>query len=85
MSQNGRIPIAAGKRFCEEHGLTQVVVIGKSRTGSQCCMTYGVTMKDCENAAIAGKFWSRVIGLGTKCDAVKAIKDLLRELQDGQS
>lgn len=81
-NQNGRIPIAAGKRFCEEHGLTQIVVIARTRRGSQCCMTYGVTIKDCENAAIAGRFWERVIGLGTKAEAAEAIRGLLRELGD---
>lgn len=80
-NQNGRIPLTVGKKICEENHLTQVVVIGKSVSGAQVCMTYGVTLKDCENAAIAGRFWERVIGLGTKCDAVKAIRGLLSELE----
>lgn len=84
-NQNGRLPISAGKKFCEEHKLTQVVIIGKSVSGAQCCMTYGITMKDCENAAIAGKFWERVIALGTKCDAIKAIRELLHELTNRDS
>lgn len=81
VNQNGRIPIAAGRKFCEENKLTQVVIIARTVKGTQCCMTYGVTMKDCENAAVAGRFWERVIGLGTKRQAAKAIRELLAELE----
>lgn len=84
-NQNGRLPLSAGREICDQHKLTQVVVIGRTTTGAQVCMTYGVTQKDCENAAIAGRFWERVIALGTKCEAVKAIRDLLHELTNRDS
>lgn len=79
-SHNGRLPVEAARKLCEDHGLSQVVIIAKTQRGAQVCMTYGVTQKDNENAAIAGRFWERVLTFGSKCGSVTSIKELLRDL-----
>lgn len=80
-NQNGRLPIETGKALCETHKLSQVVVIGKTQSGAQVCMTYGMTQKDNENAAIAGAFWERVIALVGKAKGADGVCELLRELR----
>ncbi len=56
-----RIPIAAAKRFAEEHGLQQVIVLAWDGERTH-CVTYGKTAKDCEQAADGGNKLKRALG-----------------------
>lgn len=50
-----RVSIAAAKRVAKECGMTQVVVVGwDGKTGNTWVATYGVTLTDCEQAAVLG-------------------------------
>ena len=51
-----RIPIAEAKRVAEAQGLKQVLLLGWDGEQTH-IVTYGVTKKDCEEVAIAQKFW----------------------------
>lgn len=53
-----RVPIAAAKRVAEEQGFKQVVIIGWDGDNTH-VVTYGVTKKDCAQAAKAQEFWNR--------------------------
>lgn len=81
-NQNGRLPIEAGQALCETHKLSQVIVIGKTQSGRQVCMTYGMTQRDKENAAIAGAFWERIIALVGKAQGANGVCQLLQELRN---
>lgn len=80
-NENGRLPQRLGREICETHKLSQVVVIGKTQSGVQVCMTHGLTQKDQENAAIAGAFWERVIALVGKAKGANGVCELLRDLR----
>ena len=56
-----RIPIAAAKRFAQEHGLTQVI-IGAWDGKLTHVVTYGKTLTDCEQAAKGGNLFKRAMG-----------------------
>ena len=56
-----RIPVAAAKRFAQENGLSQVIIIGQG-DASQHIVTYGVTKEDCRLAAISGDNLKRHCG-----------------------
>lgn len=52
-----RIPISAAKRFADEFGLRQVVVLGYDGERTH-IVTYGKTKEDCRQAAIAQDWWN---------------------------
>jgi hypothetical protein len=57
-----RIPIAAAKRIADEHGCSQVIVLAFDTEGRTHVVTYGRTLKDCEQAAAGGNKMKQVMG-----------------------
>jgi hypothetical protein len=65
-----RIPIAAARRIAKDYGATQVVIWAFG-PGGQHVTTYGVSLEDCNLAAIAGNHVKKAAGWPLKkCDAV---------------
>lgn len=56
-----RIPIAAAKRFAQQQGMRQVIITAWDGARTH-VVTYGVTVKDCEQAAEGGNFIKKALG-----------------------
>ena len=69
-----RIPVSDAKRIAEAHGYDQVVVWAWDKaSGRQHVTTYGKTVLDCEQAAIAGNNVKRAAGWAEgECNAMPA-------------
>ena len=69
-----RIPISDAKRIAQAYGYDQVVVWAWDKTGgSQHVTTYGKTVFDCEQAAVAGNNVKRAAGWPeSECNAKPA-------------
>lgn len=61
---NGRIPKEVARQLLETHKLSQIVIVAKTQSGVQICVTDGFTQKDKENAQAAGKVWDLIMSLG---------------------
>lgn len=57
-----RIPISAAKQIAEQHGCKQVIVVAYDEQGLTHVVTYGKSVRDCEQAAMGGNFVKRALG-----------------------
>lgn len=53
-----RVPIAAARRFAEEHGLDRIVILGTQEDDTTWITTWGKTKAKCAEAARAQEFWN---------------------------
>lgn len=69
-----RIPVSDAKRIADAHGYDQVVIWAwDKRSGNQHVTTYGRSVPDCEQAAIAGNNVKRAAGWPeSECKSVPA-------------
>jgi hypothetical protein len=56
-----RIPIAAARRFAQEHNLRQVIVLAWDGELTH-VVTYGKTLEDCDQAAAGGNKLKAALG-----------------------
>lgn len=61
MSASKRIPISAAKKFAQENGFRQVIIIGL-QDNDQHIVTYGTTKEDCRQAGIGGDNLKKIWG-----------------------
>jgi hypothetical protein len=58
-----RIPISEAKRISKLYGQTQVIIVTWDRLNNrQHVVTYGQSLKDCEQAALCGNFVKKALG-----------------------
>jgi hypothetical protein len=58
-----RIPISVAKEISEKYGQTQVILVTWDKENNmQHVVTYGKTIKDCEEAANGGNFVKKALG-----------------------
>jgi hypothetical protein len=63
MKECKRIPISEAKRISEKYGQAQVIIVTWDRSNNrQHIITYGKSLKDCEQAAIGGNFVKKALG-----------------------
>jgi hypothetical protein len=56
-----RIPISAAKRIATEYGCRQVIIVAWDGTLTH-CVTYGVSIEDCDHAAQGGNRIKQALG-----------------------
>lgn len=66
--------IEIAKGVAEDLGYSQVVILGL-KDSDLICTTYGITKKDCSQAAEAGVFWRQILALE---DPIK--RDKIRDI-----
>ncbi|MFH1317769.1 MAG: hypothetical protein ABIH71_01975 [Candidatus Omnitrophota bacterium] len=58
-----RIPILVAKRISEQYNQAQVIIVTWDNVNNRThVVTYGKTLKDCEQAAIGGNFVKKALG-----------------------
>ena len=79
-----RIPIAVAKRVAHECGLSQIILVGWNEdTKSMHVVTYGRTLKDCEQAAKGGNFVKKALGYPPEMCEAKPSRVLAKERKLG--
>lgn len=71
-----KLPVKMAEKIAKEYDLRQVVVIAFDGE-LQHCVTYGRTTAECEMAAIAGKFWDKILRLDDPARQQK-IREILK-------
>lgn len=74
MAKSKRIPIAAAKELGLKYEKSQVILMTwDSETGEETIVTWGKTLKDCDQAAKGGNLMKKTLGWPEKlCNAVPA-------------
>jgi hypothetical protein len=75
---NGRIPKREAAKLIADYKLSQIVIVARTQCGTQICVTDGLTIRDQENAAAAGKIWDKIMSLGKR--NCPSLSQLLREI-----
>ena len=80
-----RVPVKAAKNLCEENGLRQVIVIGWDGE-KQHIVTYGMTKKECEEAAYASNILQEYFSWPEdyRHDVPKQIAEIKKMIKNGK-
>lgn len=62
MKKSKRMPISVLKEIGKKYDKTQMVLITYDETGTKTVTTWGKTLSDCQDAAIAGNLYKRMLG-----------------------
>ena len=73
-----RIPIEAAKQISKKYDQKQVILVTFGNDGVTHVVTYGRTLKDCEQAAIGGNFVKKALGFQAE-QCVDAPSRILRK------
>ena len=77
-----KIPIKAAKEIGQNYNQDQVIIISHNKeNGTTCVTTWGKSLRDCEDAAIAGNAYKKSLGFPEeKCkDVPTRIKNKIKK------